>query len=258
MAVDEALLDTRAGRVDPGPPTLRLYGWAPAAVSLGRGQSPLPDRSIEYLRRERIDLVRRPSGGRAVLHDDERTYAIVGALRSAVFPGGVLDTYEAIAGALVEALRSLGVAARSVAPQSPSPRTPAEQASCFALPNVHEITVDGLKLVGSAQVRRRGAFLQHGSILLRADAQRTRRALGTRDDHSTDLCRVGRERPDPDRLDQALTRAFEERFGARLAPGDLTHEERELATRLYSWKYLSTAWTLDGHPGVRERHWGPL
>jgi lipoate-protein ligase A len=257
MAVDEALLDTCARGIHACPPTLRLYGWSPAAVSLGRGQELLSRPSLAYLWQQGIDLVRRPSGGRAVLHDEERTYAVVGGLRRGPFPGGVLDTYEAVAGALVEALRSLGVDALSVIPDG-DPRTSAGQPSCFAVPSVHEITVDGLKLVGSAQVRRRSAFLQHGSILLRADPERTRRALGADDDHSTDLSRIGWNGSDTVALDRALTRAFESRFGARLVPGELTPDERERATRLYSWKYLSTCWTSDGRVGARERRWGPL
>ena len=255
MAVDEALLDEQLqGPANRGP-TLRLYGWSPPALSLGKSQPARGSHDASYLHRERIGLVRRPTGGRAVLHEAERTYAVVGALEDPAFRGGVQQTYRAVSEAVCAALRAMGVDARHGAEQ---PWDGEEGPVCFQRARPHEITVGGAKIVGSAQLRRRGAFLQHGSILLAADAQRLGRAIGTlvRSSSLTDLTReLGRE-PDPEALDRALLAAFENRFQRPLEPGPLEAREQQRAAELYSWKYLSQTWTHCGRIGSRERRHG--
>ncbi len=253
MAVDEALLDAYAGADPPPAPTLRLYGWSPGALSLGRGQTGAHDPA--FLRRQGLGLVRRPTGGLAVLHEHERTYAIVARLRSGSFPEGVLDTYHRIAGALLAALRRLGVEAGAFDPAG-CPARPAASSVCFEEPAAHEIEAGGRKLVGSAQRRRRGAFLQHGSILFRQTRERVARATGEagrsngRFGGLEDL--LGHP-PDPTEVDSALVAGFEEIFGVRLAPGDLSPAEAERVELLRCWKYESAAWTLEGRVGERER-----
>ena len=169
MAVDEAILESYlAPDSDALPPTLRLYGWNPPALSLGKSQASSDSCKRQVLRLQGIDLVRRPTGGLAVLHDRERTYAVIGALRREPFAGGVLETYRSVSAALEEAMRSLGVSASASSEQRgvmPSPAGP----SCFSLTSAHEITVGSRKLIGSAQLRRGRAFLQHGSILLESN-----------------------------------------------------------------------------------------
>ena len=124
MAVDEAILAGYASAAPPRPPTLRLYSWSPPALSLGRGQEAASSCDPSFLREAGIDLVRRPTGGRAVLHDAERTYALIGRLDSPPFTGGVLAAYRLIAAALVSALRRLGVDAGTgpATARAPSPR----------------------------------------------------------------------------------------------------------------------------------------
>jgi lipoate-protein ligase A len=244
MAVDEALLESYAGPSPPEAPTLRLYGWSPPALSIGRGQCADSTHDPGFLRAEGIDLVRRPTGGGAVLHEHERTYAVIGRLRREPFPGGVHDTYRRVAEALVAGLRRLGVTAIIEGRDGP-PSPPL--GACFAATGAHEITAGARKLVGSAQLRRRGAFLQHGSILTRADPQRLARAarLPRAPAPFTDLDeQIGPT--DPAAVDRALAGAFAERFETALQPGALTAEELWRATRLRAWKYLSAAWTLEG------------
>jgi lipoate-protein ligase A len=238
-----------------------LYGWNPPALSLGRGQNASASCDRAYLRDEGIDLVRRPTGGRAVLHEWERTYAVIGALDRAPFDGGVLDVYRRIAEALEVALKRLGVPARAapVSRRAPSPRDAGAGPACFAAPTAHEIVAGERKLVGSAQLRRRRAFLQHGSILLDSDAARLSRAVGsaTAGDHFTDLEQVLGRAITGSEVDSVLTGAWETCFGARLLPGAVTANEAAHATRLRCWKYDSAAWTLQGRIGARERRWGP-
>ena len=229
MAVDEAILDSYVAADGALPPTLRLYGWNPAAVSIGRGQAPESLGDVGE-----FDLVRRPTGGGTVLHQHERTYALIGRLGSPPFGGRVLETYESVSRALVAALRSLGADARADKRRA----RPAEQrAVCFEALSSYEISVGGRKLIGSAQLRRRGAFLQHGSILLRADRSRLARLVGrpVQDDRFTDLETVlGGDVPQAV-IDRALVRSFEDVFGTTLEPGALTRSERtrvEAATGL--------------------------
>jgi lipoate-protein ligase A len=186
MARDQALLESvQAG----GPPVLRLYRWAPACLSLGRNQVLARPRELAAAASARgVDLVRRATGGAAVLHDRELTYAVA-------VPVGVLgsprETYVAINRALVAGLRGLGVAAEIAAGVASSGRagkgrgragrpgapgadgaamtTPNWENPCFQAPVPGEVVVGGLKLVGSAQRREGRTLLQHGSLLLAGD-----------------------------------------------------------------------------------------
>jgi lipoate-protein ligase A len=262
MAVDEALLESYARGGSRRAPTLRLYAWAPAALSLGRSQPAGGACDRGYLREESIDLVRRPTGGRAVLHEHERTYAVIGSLSHPPFDGGVHQVYRRIGEALRQALGRIGLSARladaSIASPVPS-RAEGSLAACFDGPGAHEIVTGGMKLIGSAQLRRRRAFLQHGSILVDSDAERLARAVGTRSAPAgfTDLRRaLGRE-VGHDEVDRALKQAFASCFDVELEPGDLSVAEQRRAALLRCWKYDSAAWTLEGRLGERELHWCP-
>ncbi len=148
---------------------VRLYGFSPACLSLGRMQ-PLDDVDIEACARDGVDVVRRPSGGRAVLHDQEVTYSVVCRSDDPVFGGRVLESCSRIHRAVAAGLDSLGVRTISRAMAADvrrDARDGAAVADCFARPAAHELLDEwGRKLVGSAQARRAGALLQHGSVLL--------------------------------------------------------------------------------------------
>ncbi|MFN3648772.1 MAG: biotin/lipoate A/B protein ligase family protein [Armatimonadota bacterium] len=165
MALDAALLSAAAAEAIP--PTLRFYGWSPPAVSLGRFQRP-DGIALAAASARGWELVRRPTGGRAVLHDRELTYSLV-LPPSVLQNAGVRTSYAVLVGCLNAGLRRL---LGSAAAESPAPGTcggRARAANCFALPGECDTLVPEGKLVGSAQVRRDGALLQHGSLLLDAD-----------------------------------------------------------------------------------------
>lgn len=170
MATDLALLD-HARRT--GEATLRLYAWERPTLSLGRHERGRGVFDVRALREAGIDLVRRPTGGRALLHDHEVTYAVAAPAAA----GSLGETYRAVNALLRTALHALGVAVDEAArpPRDgltdQSPLRP-DGAPCFAEPSAGELVVDGAKLVGSAQWRDGGAWLQHGSILLEDDQPR--------------------------------------------------------------------------------------
>jgi len=192
--------------------------------------------------------VRRPTGGRAVLHDDEVTYAVVARSGRPPFDGGVLDAYQVIAGALLAAFARLGITA-ALAGSERSGGVPRSGAVCFTEPSRHEIAAGPFKVAGSAQARRRGAFLQHGSIPISADASVLARATGTaRGGAALPVVRgiaqiLNRPIASHD-LSDALRHGFEGVLGVRLVRDSLTPAEREHAEWLRAHRYLTTAWTF--------------
>lgn len=159
MATDAALL-AHARRS--GEATLRLYGWDAPTLSLGRHERARDLFDPARLRSAGVGVVRRPTGGRALLHHREVTYSVTAP---ATLTQG--ESYAAINALLLDALARLGVRATLATPRG-RPLRP-EGAACFAEPGAGEVVVDGAKLVGSAQLREDGALLQHGSILLADD-----------------------------------------------------------------------------------------
>lgn len=163
MALDEALL-RRAGQT--GEVFYRVYAWASPTVSLGRNQPARGCYDLALAKARGVAFVRRPTGGRAILHHREITYAVAAPISAY---GSLRESYRTINRLLLEALARIGVEAREA---ETSNRAPAPSiVPCFDLPVGGELVAGGRKLVGSAQVREGDAFLQHGSILLEDDQQ---------------------------------------------------------------------------------------
>lgn len=161
MALDEALM-SRAR--DTGEFTLRVYSWASPTLSLGRNQSARRVYDLDRIRARGLRVVRRPTGGRAILHHREITYSVTAPTTDA---GDLRESYERINRVLVSGLERLGVRTEIAAPEGRS--TPPGPAPCFDAPAAGELVVEGRKLAGSAQWRSDGALLQHGSILVEDD-----------------------------------------------------------------------------------------
>ncbi len=171
MAMDEELLArAQAGeRV----PVLRFYAWAPPAVSIGRFQKMEEAVNAGACKQRGIDIVRRITGGRAVLHNNELTYSIIARTDDLFFPKNVLGTYKLIAAGLLQGLRNLGLPAEMVSRSNRHAalvKKDARDPACFSSPSWYEILSHGKKIIGSAQRRLSNAFLQHGSILMDYDA----------------------------------------------------------------------------------------
>jgi lipoate-protein ligase A len=168
MARDDALRHHfRPGR---DRPILCLYSWRPACLTIGYSQ-PIASIDLVACRVAGIEVVRRPTGGRAVLHDGELTYSLIAAIDDPTIGGSITTSYRRISLGLLAGLAALGVAAR-LAPGEPGGDLAARRSgACFAAATRHEIVWQGRKLVGSAQARRHGVLLQHGSLPLTASRQ---------------------------------------------------------------------------------------
>jgi lipoate-protein ligase A len=252
MAVDEAVLEAIGqGR---SLPTLRLYAWQPGCLSLGYAQS-AADVDLAALAASAWQLVRRPTGGRAILHIDELTYSVIAPLKDDRVYGSVLESYQRMSQALLRALHLLGVPARADKDHgAPAQQTPGGPV-CFEVPSNYEITVAGKKLIGSAQARRREGVLQHGSLPLWGDLTRITRVLAFPDEDSRQLAgqrllqraltlsdclphRVGW-----DEAASAFTSGFSKALNLQLEPGELSPFEKERAAQLLAQKYAHPAWT---------------
>jgi lipoyl(octanoyl) transferase len=259
MALDEAIFESVAA--GDAPPTLRLYGWAPPAVSLGYFQRVEENVDLAALAAAGFGLVRRATGGRAILHDAEVTYSV--CIRSADLGAGdsVLRSYKAISRGLEAGLRMLGVPAAIPPERGPAPAGDAAlHAVCFARTAAGDMAVAGRKIVGSAQMRRAGAILQHGSVPLRIDAEANARLLcpTSQTDAAANLrkavagvCDVLGREASFDELAEALRRGFEEALRIALIEDRLMPAESARADQLMRTRYGRDEWNLN--PGRRER-----
>lgn len=253
MALDEALLH---GMQTPGAqPVLRLYAWNPPCLSLGYAQN-ASDADQSRLAANGWELVRRPTGGRAILHTDELTYAVIAPPDEPRLRGGVLESYRRLASALLEALRRLNLPAEAQQNTAPHDRPNANGPVCFEVPSNYEITVGGKKLVGSAQARRQEGVLQHGSLPLHGDLTRITQALVYPDEASRQRAAerlLGRATTvemvlgTPVSWEQAAAAfagAFESRLNLQLEASDLTAAEREYTAKLVRERHAHPDWVL--------------
>lgn len=249
MAIDEAIfIDTARNKK---PPTIRFYGTYPAAISIGYFQE-LADINTQKCREEGIDIVRRITGGKAVFHFNEITYCVVASSNENTFPNSIAGTYEIISQCIVRSLSFLGIEAYL----AESGRTPAHQdlgACCFSTPSKSELLVDGRKICGSAQTRKREGFLQHGSLLTSFDACRTAAlfssssALAKSDDLNNSVTAIDEQMKTPvDVKDicEKVKMGFISELGIDLAGGELTTTEKKLKNDLLK-KYKSNYWNME-------------
>ncbi|MCU6794840.1 lipoate--protein ligase family protein [Paenibacillus sp. WQ 127069] len=261
MAVDEAILTAHSeGKV---PPTVRFYGWDPATLSIGYFQRAAEEINFEQLKQEGLGFVRRPTGGRAVLHDQELTYSIIVAENYPGIPRSVTEAYRVLSEGLVLGFRKLGLDAEMVQLASEDDKRKYESmgsAACFDSPSWYELVVEGRKIAGSAQTRQKQVVLQHGSILLDMDVDQLFRVLLFRSERLqerlrqqfvhkavaiNDLCRdLGRAVVALPEVEDAFRIGLAEGLGVELVEEGLTDYERALAEQLMADKYANETWNL--------------
>jgi lipoate-protein ligase A len=248
MAIDEAiLLSVSEGQALP---TLRVYGWLPLCLSLGYGQR-MSEVNTNGLEQRGWQIVRRPTGGKAILHGDELTYSVALPHDHDLAQGDVVESYRRISEALLTALRLLGLRPAS---EKQAKGTTTLGPVCFEVPSHYEITAGGRKLIGSAQVRRKAGILQHGTVPLYGDIARICDALVYDDETARSNSKVqvrerattlgavlGRDIHWDEAADQLIA-GFRETFGIEFTAGCLTPAEEETAENLLQTVYLNPEW----------------
>lgn len=261
MAVDEAMM--RAVGSGEAPPTLRFYGWKPATLSIGYFQKAEDEVLLDEVARRGLGFVRRPTGGRAVLHDAEVTYSIVVPESYPGLPSSVTESYRVLSEGMALGFRALGLDAEMVSLASDEEKAKyaaAGSAACFDSPSWYELVVDGRKVAGSAQLRQGGAVLQHGSILLDLDAELLFALLRFRSDRQRERMRAlfsgraaainelrgarGLPKVAAAEAEEAFARGWAESLRAQLVSAELTPAEAAEAERLAKEKYASREWNL--------------
>jgi len=247
MALDEALFSC----FDPARslPVLRLYGWDPPALSLGRYQDAAASLRLDLCEAEGVPVVRRMTGGGIIFHAQELTYSLVCAPGQIGDDTGVKAGFRRLCGFLLETYRSLGLAPAFATDLKPAGERLGERtAFCFAGKEEYDVLVNGRKIGGNAQRRMRGCLLQHGSIPLESrvkDAVRYLREPAPGAEGAVSLAELG-VKPEPDLLKRMLIDSFEKCLGVRLVAGGLTAEEVRAAARFESEKYRCRSWNLLG------------
>jgi len=239
MAVDEAILEARI--LNKVPNTLRFYRWLPSAVSIGYAQDPAKEAHLEACKAHGVDVVRRPTGGGSVYHDSEGeiTYSVTVDEKTL----GIFDPlliYNKLCSGIIKALGKLGAQANF------------DKGTPTRCPN---ILITDKKVSGSAQLRRRGVILQHGTILMDLDfqkmftflkvpwAQSTEQVIPVARRKLTSVRLAVNPKASMDNILKALTQGFSEALGAEFTKGSLTSFETETAKRLYQ-KYRSDEWNF--------------
>lgn len=254
MAVDEAIaIACREGVV---PPTLRFYTWSPPCISIGYFQKI----DMDNLDIKNMAVIRRITGGRAVLHGNDLSYSIVCNTENSLFPDNIDGTYYAISESLITGLKHLGINPDPLNPQQHRTRARAgsrmdakcirvkrgrrgytlhyqQSTLCFATTLGHEISINGRKLIGSAQRRWPDVFLQHGSLIVKASPQGDRLT-------SISLHEILGNNPDIKAIIAAFCKGFRESLGIDFITEGLTSYEIDLAERLIEDKYSKSSWRV--------------
>ncbi len=243
MAVDEAI--AIAFSEGKAPPTLRFYHWETPSFSIGTFQT-LDQDWINALETQNIPIIRRITGGRGLLHDNELTYAIISSTQDPRFSKGIKGTFYTIAQGFLKGLHPFGLEGIDV---SPSRLPPLKQKNplCFDAVSMYEITAKGKKLLGSAQRRWKSHFLQHGSLIYQHSSMilKIHHASGASliSKNQTALADLLPHLPPDDTLIQSLKQGFESALEIELTPGGLSLYEKKISDRLVKEKYGNTDWT---------------
>lgn len=257
MALDEALLNWHSeGKI---PPTIRFYGWEPATLSIGYFQRVAKEIRMEAVREKQLGFVRRPTGGRGVLHEHELTYSVIVSEAHPAMPKTVTEAYRVISTGLLEGFKALGLNAYFAVPDSEKEREALKKprsAVCFDAPSYYELVVEGKKIAGSAQTRQKGVILQHGSILLDIDEDKLFDLFQYRSDRlrermqrafSQKAVAINALRKEPVTLDEAsraFKQGFEKGLGIQLVPYQLSESEEKEVQSLAKSRYESDEWNF--------------
>ncbi|WP_182003429.1 lipoate--protein ligase family protein [Priestia aryabhattai] len=257
MALDEALLEWHSkGEI---PPTIRFYGWNPPTLSIGYFQKAEKEINFDKVKELGLGFVRRPTGGRGVLHDEELTYSVIVSEEYPNMPKTVTEAYRVISEGLLEGFRSLGLEAYFAIPRSEEEKNSLKNprsSVCFDAPSWYELVVEGRKIAGSAQTRQKGVILQHGSILLEIDEDKLFSVFNYPNDRVKERMQrafrskavainaiAGRKIP-IEEAKEAFYKGFASALDIDLESYTLSEEEEAYVEELARTKYGSNEWNF--------------
>jgi lipoate-protein ligase A len=257
MALDEALLDWHSKGLIP--PTIRFYGWNPATLSIGYFQKVDKEIDLDMVKKHELGFVRRPTGGRGVLHDKELTYSVIVSEDYPDMPNSVTESYRVISEGVLEGFKLLGLDAYFAVPLTEVERDSLKNprsAVCFDAPSWYELVVEGRKVAGSAQTRQKGVILQHGSILLDLDEdllfnlfkypnERVKERMQR--NFKNKAVAINALRDVPVTINEAIGAfklGFEKGLNIELVSNELTAEEYNQVEKIAKEKYESDDWNF--------------
>ncbi|UTR09450.1 lipoate--protein ligase family protein [Evansella sp. LMS18] len=257
MALDEKLMDWHRDKLIP--PVVRFYGWNPATLSVGYFQKAEKEIDLEAVKKHGLGFVRRPTGGRGVLHEDELTYSVIVSEEHPAMPETVTEAYRVLSEGLLEGFRDLGLEAEFSIPRTEEERNKLKQprsAVCFDAPSWYELVVEGRKIAGSAQTRQKGVILQHGSIILSLDedklfdvfkypSERVRERMQKAFRNKAVAIEELTEKPITiPMMKDAFKTGFEKALNIRLEPLTLTADMEQEVNELIERKYGKPEWNF--------------
>lgn len=255
MALDEALLHWHSKGLIP--PVIRFYEWNPATLSIGYFQRAQKDIDFDQLHRLNLGFVRRPTGGRAVLHEHELTYSVIVSEDYPNMPRTITEAYRVISEGLLLGFRNLGLDAYFSVPDTEEKREilkKPKSAVCFDAPSWYELVVEGKKVAGSAQTRQEGVILQHGSILIDLDEEKLISLFKFPSEASKERMRkhlpqkavainqLANRKVDVETCAKAFKKGFEDALNIELVSYELTKEQQDFVENLAKTRYQSNEW----------------
>ncbi|MEH7255098.1 biotin/lipoate A/B protein ligase family protein [Neobacillus niacini] len=257
MALDEALLDWHSeGKI---PPVIRFYGWKPATLSIGYFQKVEKEIDLEAVKAHGLGFVRRPTGGRGVLHEHELTYSVIVSEEHPEMPKTVTEAYRVISEGILKGFHQLGLEAYFAVPKTDEERSALKNlrsAVCFDAPSWYELVVEGRKVAGSAQTRQKGVILQHGSILLDLDEDKLFRLFKYPSERVKERMKsafkskavaineISPRRITLDEAKEAFYKGFAEGLNIELESYQLTEEELAYVNKIAKERYENDEWNF--------------
>ncbi|CEG22944.1 Octanoyltransferase LipM [Planococcus massiliensis] len=257
MALDEALLNWHSEGLIP--PVIRFYGWQPAALSIGYFQKAETEIDLDRVKELGLGFVRRPTGGRGVLHEHELTYSVIVSEEHPDMPESVTEAYRIISGGLLEGFKNLGLDAYFSVPDTEEKLADLKKpksAVCFDAPSWYEMVVEGKKVAGSAQTRQKGVILQHGAILINLDAEKllslfrfsnaeAKEKMRRKIPHkAVSINSLRSEQATMEECVEAFKKGFQTSLEIELEPYILTSEQMEYVKSLEEEKYAADSWNF--------------
>ncbi|TES49035.1 lipoate--protein ligase family protein [Halalkalibacterium halodurans] len=257
MALDEALLNWHSEGLIP--PTIRFYGWNPPTLSIGYFQKVQKEINMEMVKKHQLGFVRRPTGGRGVLHDKELTYSVIVSEEHPDMPASVTEAYRIISQGILEGFCDLGLDAYFAVPKTEEEKNALKNprsAVCFDAPSWYELVVEGRKVAGSAQTRQKGVILQHGSIVLDIDedklfdlfnypSERVRERMQRNFKNKAVAINELRDVPlSMDEVKKAFKDGFEKGLSIKLEPYTLTDAEEAEVKQIAKERYETDEWNF--------------